>query len=99
MMITKHHFKIIHNNGIEYVYFSMIAITLSGRYLPITAATSFRPILFLIKANILKKISTIATKNTKDENLLKNITTTIMATINTIKSIYILSLFTTLFLL
>ena len=89
MINTKHHLRIEHNSGIEYVYLSMIAITLSGKYFPITAATSLSPILFLIKVNILKKISTIATKNTKDENLLKNIITTIIPIIKMIKSIYI----------
>ena len=89
MMATNTHFKKTQSIGIDPVYFSMIAITLSGKYLPITTATSFNPILFLIKANIRKNISTIAIKNTKDENLLKNINTSIIPMINVIKSIYI----------
>ena len=90
MIPTKHHFRIVHNNGMEYVYFSIKAMTLSGRYFPIKAATSLRPILFLMNAKILKNISIIAIKNTKDENLLKNMITIMTAIINTIKSIYIL---------
>lgn len=90
MIPTKHHFRMMHNNGMEYVYFSIIAMTLDGKYLAISAATSLRPMLSLTKDKILKKISTIATKNTKDENLLKNIITITTAIINTIKSIYIL---------
>ena len=89
MIPTKHHFKMLFNKGMFPVYLLMISNIFSGRYFPITWATSSKPILFLIKVKILKKISTIATKNTKDENLLKNITTTISRIINTNKSIYI----------
>ena len=78
----KHHFRIIHRIGIDAVYFSIMLIMLSGRYLPIIAETSLRPILYLIKVNICKNISIIAMKNTKDENLLKNIITIIAAIIN-----------------
>lgn len=60
-----------------------------GKYLSMTAATSCKGIFSLMKARIRKKISKIAIKNTKEENLLKNITTIIHKTTNTIKSIYI----------
>lgn len=62
---------------------------LSGKYLPIKALTSGKPILSFINAKILRNISIIAIKKTKEENLLKNITTTNINTINTIRSIYI----------
>ena len=62
----------------------------SGKYLPIIRDTSGRPILFFINVTIRKNISIIAIKNTNDENLLKNITTTTINKIKIIKSIYIL---------
>lgn len=87
IIITNAHFKIILN--VLSVYLSIIPNILVGIYLPIKALTSGRPILFLINVNILSKISTMAIKNTKDENLLKNITTMTIKIINTTKSIYI----------
>ena len=80
-------FKIIVK--IPSVYLEIIPSIPEGTYFPITADKSGSPILFLINVNILSNISNIATKNTNDENLLKNITTNINKTINTIKSIYI----------
>lgn len=88
-MKTKHHFRIIFKIGIVPVYLLIIWKIFSGKYFPIMAATSGRPILFFINVRILKKISIIAMKKTKDENLLKNIITTTIKTIKTIKSIYI----------
>ena len=76
---------------IEIVYESIIANKLSGKYLPRMALTSFNGILYLTKVRSLRNISTIAMKKTKDENLLKNITTRIIKTIKIIKSIYIQS--------
>ena len=70
-------------------YLLIISNILSGTYLPIKADTSGRPILFFIKVKILSNISIIAMKKTNDENLLKNITTTKIKMIKTIKSIYI----------
>lgn len=70
-------------------YLWIIAIILSGIYLPIKADTSGRPILYLINVRILKEISIIAIAKTNDENLLKNITTSRISSINIIKSIYI----------
>lgn len=90
IIITKAHLSMPFNIGIVDVYLSIIAIILSGIYLLIKAATSGRPILFFTNVSILKKISTIAMKNTNDENLLKNITTIKIKTTKTIKSIYIL---------
>ena len=90
IIITKAHLSMPFNIGIVDVYLSIIAIILSGIYLLIKAATSGRPMLFFINVSILKKISTIAMKNTNDENLLKNITTIKIKTTKTIKSIYIL---------
>ena len=58
-------------------------------YLSIIFDTSFKLIFFLINVSILKNISTIAIKNTNDENLLKNMITRINPTTKTIKSIYI----------
>ena len=69
MIPTKHHFKIIFTRSKSLVYLSIIANIFSGKYFPITSATSLSPILFLIKASILKNISTMAIKNTNDENL------------------------------
>lgn len=90
IIITNAHLSIPFNIGIVDVYLSIIAIILSGIYLLIKAATSGRPMLFFTNVSILKKISTIAIKNTNDENLLKNITTIKIKTTKTIKSIYIL---------
>ena len=90
IITTNDHFNTVF--GKPDVYLSMIPKTLSGKYLSIIALTSESPILSFIKVNILKKISTIATKKTKDENLLKNMTISISSTANTIKSIYILLL-------
>ena len=90
IIITNVHLSIPFNIGIVDVYLSIIAIILSGIYLLIKAATSGRPMLFFTNVSILKKISTIAIKNTNDENLLKNITTIKIKTTKTIKSIYIL---------
>ena len=87
-MITKAHFKIVF--GKLLVYLSIIPKILVGIYLPIKALTSGNPILFLINVKILKVKSTIAIKNTKDENLLKNITTTNINTIKITASIYTL---------
>lgn len=69
-------------------YFPIIPNIPDGTYFPIKAETSGRPILFFIKVKILSKISKIAIKKTKDENLLKNITTKTNKIINTTKSIY-----------
>lgn len=90
IIITKAHLSMLFNIGIVDVYLSIIAIILSGIYLLIKAATSGRPMLFFTNVSILKKISTIAIKNTNDENLLKNIITIKIKTTKTIKSIYIL---------
>ena len=79
--------SIVVTRPFEYLW--IIEIKLSGIYYPLIALTSFNPMLFLMNVRILKKISTIATKNTKDENLLKNIITSSINTIKTIKSIYI----------
>lgn len=91
IIITKAHFKIVFNNGIVPVYLFIIANIFSGKYLPMIAETSGRPILFFMKVKILKKISIIAIKKTNDENRLKNIITIKIKTINTIKSIYIIT--------
>lgn len=86
---TKAHSKIVATKPDEYLL--IMAIILSGIYLPIMALTSPKPILYFINVRILKKISIIAIKKTNDENLLKNITTTNIKTIKTIKSIYIIT--------
>lgn len=89
-MATNDHFNIIHNVGIVDVYLSIISNIFSGKYFPIRVSISLTPILYLIYVSILSDISTIAMKKTKDENLLKNIITKIIATINIIRSIYII---------
>ena len=50
------------------VYLEIIPSIPEGMYFPIKADKSGSPMLFLIKVNILSKISNIATKNTNDEN-------------------------------
>ena len=85
--MTKAHFKIELIKPI--VYLSIIPKILSGTYFPMTALTSGKPILFLIKVKIRNVISTIAMKNIKDENRLKNMTTIKINTINTTKSMYV----------
>lgn len=85
--MTNAHSRMVSNK--PDVYLSMIAIILSGMYLPIKAATSGSPILYFTNVKILKNMSTIAMKKTNDEKRLKNITTTNIKTIKTIKSIYI----------
>ena len=87
IITTKAHLSIILTVPDEYLL--IIPNILSGTYLPIKADTSGKPILFLINVSILSKISIIAIKKTNDENLLKNITTTKINIIKTIKSIYI----------
>ena len=87
MIRTNAHSSIVAN--VPDVYLLIIAIMLSGIYFPIKALTSERPILYLINVNILRSISIIAIKNTKDENLLKNITTNNIKIIKITKSIYI----------
>ena len=81
--------KFLTNPTVPDEYLLIISNILSGTYLPIKADTSGKPILFFIKVKILSNISIIAIKKTKDENLLKNITTTKIKIIKTIKSIYI----------
>lgn len=73
---------------IPFEYFSIIPNTPDGMYFPIKAETSGRLILFFTKVKILSRISNMAIKKIKEENLLKNITTKINKIINTTKSIY-----------
>ena len=54
---------------IPFVYLAIKSNMLSGKYFPMTCDMSFRPILFLMKANILKNMSNIPTNNINESNL------------------------------